>query len=215
MTDTKTPADLNNPPQGWRVANPDATPAVSAALQAGEPVRLEVEAGHADWLAAPNLGDEGDLGIRVTDHDVEGDNELILHPPVLALGVGCEKGSDPTMLIAFVRETLAEAGLSPDSVAVVASIDSKAAEPALTALAADLGVPLRCFDAARLEEEAPRLVHPSDIVFRETGCHGVAEGAALAAAGQDSQLLLPKVKSARATCAVARVNAIAQQEQTR
>ena len=37
------------------------------------------------------------------------------------------------------------------------------------------------FSTARLLEETPRLANPSEIVFRETGCWGVAEGAALAA----------------------------------
>jgi cobalt-precorrin 5A hydrolase/precorrin-3B C17-methyltransferase len=73
-------------------------------------------------------------------------------------------------------------------------------EPAIHAAAAALGVPVRFFGAARLEEEAPRLANPSDLVFREVGCHGVAEGAALAASG--GALLVPKRKSARATCAV-------------
>lgn len=59
------------------------------------------------------------------------------------------------------------------------------------------------FGADRLEAEAPRLQNPSDIVFAEVGCHGVAEGAALAAAGQSGALRVPKQKSERATAAIA------------
>src|SRR5690606_1167345 len=99
-------------------------------------------------------------------------------------------------------ETLA--GLAPKSVACVVSLDVKMDEPAVHALAAELEVPARFFDAARLELETPRLANPSEAVFREVGCHGVAEGAALAAAGPDGALIVPKRKSARATCAVAR-----------
>jgi len=44
---------------------------------------------------------------------------------------------------------------------------------------------------------------PSDIVFSEVGCHGVAEGAALAGGGDDAVLDYPKRKSAMATCAIA------------
>ena len=40
-------------------------------------------------------------------------------------------------------------------------------------------------------------------MFREVGCHGVSEGAALAAAGPDGALIAAKTKSARATCALA------------
>ncbi|HEX2019489.1 MAG TPA: precorrin-3B C(17)-methyltransferase, partial [Aurantimonas sp.] len=44
--------------------------------------------------------------------------------------------------------------------------------------------------------------NPSDIVFAETGCHGVAEGAALAAVGADGRLRLAKRKSRRVTAAL-------------
>ena len=44
----------------------------------------------------------------------------------------------------------------------------------------------------------------SEIVFTEVGTHGVAEAAALAAAGDEAELIVAKRKSRRATCAVAR-----------
>lgn len=195
---------LDDPPPGWHVANPAAAKPVAAALLAGEKVRLEVESGDAGWLAAPSLGDDGDEAIRVTDHDVEGDGELILNPPVLALGVGCERGTEAAELSELVHRTLAEAGLSAASIACVVSLDLKADEPAVQSLAAELGVPARFFTAAELEAETHRLASPSDVVFAETGCHGVAEAAALAAAGAEATLTVAKTKSARATCAVAR-----------
>src|SRR5690606_16036494 len=88
--------------------------------------------------------------------------------------------------------------------ACVVSLDLKAAEPAIHALAAQLGVPARFLPASRLEEEKPRLANPSAEVFAVTGCHGVAEGAALAAVGSSGELVVAKTKSARATCALAR-----------
>ena len=78
----------------------------------------------------------------------------------------------------------------------------KADEAAVHALAAGLGVAARFFDAATLEAQTPRLENPSDVVFREVGCHGVSEGAALAAVGPDGALIVAKTKSARATCAL-------------
>jgi precorrin-3B methylase len=45
-------------------------------------------------------------------------------------------------------------------------------------------------------------------VFREVGCHGVAEAAALAAVGADSALVVAKRKRARVTCAVAEAREI-------
>jgi cobalt-precorrin 5A hydrolase/precorrin-3B C17-methyltransferase len=106
-------------------------------------------------------------------------------------------------VIALLRESFAHAGLALEAIACVASIDLKADETAILEVASELGVPARFFSAAELEAEAPRLRNPSEAVFREVGCHGVAEGAALAGAGPDGALVVPKRKSARATCAVA------------
>src|SRR5690606_35008177 len=60
--------------------------------------------------------------------------------------------------------------------------------------------PLRVFTAAELVAERDRLVNPSAIVEAETGTPGVAEAAALKAGA----LVVPKRKSARATCAIGR-----------
>jgi cobalt-precorrin 5A hydrolase/precorrin-3B C17-methyltransferase len=191
---------LDEPPVGWTLSNPADAKPFSAALLAGGTVRLE---GNAPWLKASRLpfSPEADLVISVTEHAESGSaSRLVYHPPVLTVGVGCERGASAEEVTSLVRETLASAGLAEQSVAALCSIDVKMDEPAIHAVAAALGVPARFFDAARLEEEAPRLANPSDLVFREVGCHGVAEGAALAASS--GTLIVPKHKSARATCAV-------------
>ncbi len=198
---------LDEPPAGWCVANRSMAGPVTAALLAGEPVGLADPAGLAGWLrdSGAFFAEAGDLSIRVTDEATGTPTDaLVLHPPTLALGVGCERGTDPGELIALARATLAGHGLAEGAVAAVTSIDLKADEVAVHGLAEAIGAPARFFDAARLEAEAPRLANPSALVYRETGCHGVAEGAALAAAGPDGTLIVPKTKSRRATCAVAR-----------
>jgi cobalt-precorrin 5A hydrolase/precorrin-3B C17-methyltransferase len=123
---------------------------------------------------------------------------------VLALGVGCERGCTAEELTQLVAATLAEHGLAGGAVAAVVSLDLKADEPAVHALAAHLAVPARFFTPAELLAETARLATPSDAVFRETGCYGVAEGAALATVGAEGTLIVAKQKSRRATCAVAR-----------
>jgi cobalt-precorrin 5A hydrolase/precorrin-3B C17-methyltransferase len=200
---------LDEPPPGWRIATPAAIKPVAAALLAGGKVRLEIEAGNADWLAGLPTAEDGQPLVRITDHAVATDeDELLYNPPVLALGVGCERDCDPAELAGLVGETLAAEGLAPGAIACVASVDLKMDEPAVLALAAQLGVPARFFSAARLNEEAPRLQNPSDIVLREIGCPGVSEGAALAAAGPDSTLVVAKTKSRRATVALARATGL-------
>ena len=196
---------FDEPPASWRVANPDKVKSVTAALLAGNGAHLDIEAGSAEWLAKAPWRNEAPARVIVTDRAVAvGEQALILHPPVLAIGVGCERGATADELRDLVTETLRDAGLAAGAVAAIGSLDLKMDEPAVHAVAAALNVPARFFDAATLEAEAPRLQNPSDIVFRETGCHGVAEGAALALAGPASELVVPKRKSQRATCAIAR-----------
>lgn len=194
---------LDAPPPGWQLADLSDYKAFAASLLARHQVRLE---GQADWLAASDLpfAEDAPLTLTVTERAEAGSAErLVYHPRVLALGVGCERGAAPEELSGLVDRTLKDHGLAKGAVAAVVSLDLKADEAAVQALASALSVPARFFDAATLEAETPRLANPSEAVFREVGCHGVAEGSALAAAGSQGQLVVPKTKSARATCAVA------------
>ena len=131
-----------------------------------------------------------------------GPTHLHFAPQRVALGVGCSRQCPPAELAALVADTLAKAGIAPEAVACVSTIDLKADEPAILELARAMGVPLRLFTAAELEAEHARLQTPSDVVFAEVGCHGVSEGAALAQVGADGALHVAKQKSAHATCAL-------------
>jgi cobalt-precorrin 5A hydrolase/precorrin-3B C17-methyltransferase len=122
---------------------------------------------------------------------------------VLAIGVGAERGVSVDEVAALARATLAEAGLAGQAVACVASLDLKAGEPAILALANSFGVPAQFFDAVTLAKEGARIPNPSEHVRAATGTPSVAEAAALAAAGPDGRLIVAKRKSAHATCAIA------------
>ncbi|MDA4844665.1 precorrin-3B C(17)-methyltransferase [Hoeflea poritis] len=195
---------LDAPPEGYVLLNPQAAKPVMADLVAGETARLK---GSAAWIEQSGipLDENGPVTLTVTDQVQQpGDKELVYAPGTLCLGMGCERGTEPEEAVALAASALREAGLAPQAVAGVFSIDLKADEAAIHAVADHFGVPALFFDAAMLEAEAGRLENPSDVVFAEVGCHGVAEGAALAAAGQSGQLVVAKRKSRRATCAVAR-----------
>ena len=117
---------------------------------------------------------------------------------VLVAGIGCTSTATCDEIVALVAAVLASAGRTPQDLACFATIDSRARAPALLAAASYFGVPLRGFAAAELAAEADRLVTPSDVVADLAGLSGVAEAAALKA----GSLLAPKLKSARATCAI-------------
>ncbi|POF34326.1 precorrin-3B C(17)-methyltransferase [Roseibium marinum] len=202
--DTKLGIALDAPPKGWRLANPDDAKPVMAELLSGASVRIE---GKADWLNEARLPQAEDAAITlaVTEHPLDGSpTRLVYNPLKYAIGVGCARGCGPEELIGLVEQNLASANIAKGAVACVASIDLKADEAAVTALAEHLDVPLRVFSAVELQRETPRLKNPSNVVFAEVGCHGVSEGAALAASGAFGTLTVEKQKTDNATCAIAR-----------
>ena len=126
------------------------------------------------------------------------------HPPCLWLGMGCERDTSLTVLERLVQRVLSQSGLAEAAVAGLASIDRKGDEPALLALAAARGWPLKLFTAAQL---APVVVpNPSEAVAREMGTASVAESAAWLAASvatptdgpQPDQLVAKTIEHAEA-----------------
>ncbi len=127
---------------------------------------------------------------------------LFYRPKSLALGLGCDRATEPGEVRDLVQETLKQRRLSPNSVRGVATISLKQHEPALKELAAQFGVPLTLFSQEELNA-VPGIENPSEVVYRYVRTYGVAEPSALRLAGAE-HLLVPKVKSRKATLAVAR-----------
>ncbi|MEM9496997.1 MAG: precorrin-3B C(17)-methyltransferase [Pseudomonadota bacterium] len=196
---------LDAPPPGWRLSGGAAARDIMADLLSGQNLRLS---GAADWLRPltqrDNVESEQGQEGRVTLSSVAGDKTLVWTEQRLVLGLGCARGAPQQDMLDLVSETLRENRVDAHAIACIATIDLKADEPALHAVARELHVPLRLFSASDLEAEAGRLANPSDVVFAEVGCHGVAEGAALAGAGAGAVLAVEKQKSATCTCAIAR-----------
>ena len=131
--------------------------------------------------------------------------------PLLVAGLGCNRGCPVEPLLALLDETLAGHGLRRSDLHGLASIELKRDEAGLHQLAAELNLPIAFYPAAVLKEYSDRLSRKSEIVFRETGCYGVAEAAALAHAERlvshdfRAELIIPKQKNTDATLAVARI----------
>ena len=184
---------LDEPPEGYALANPEAAKDVMSRMLSGEGASVT---GDAPWLRGLPDGDISiSCGIEPSAADLQ------FHPKTIALGVGCARDCPVEELETLVKDTLKEAGISPAAVHSVNTLDLKADEPAVLALSNTLGRPLRLFDAKELDAQTPKLANPSDIVFAEVGTHGVSEAAALAQSG--GVLKVEKRKTANATCAVA------------
>lgn len=133
--------------------------------------------------------------------------------PIYTLGIGCDRGCPIEEIEALVMQSFEalrskHPHLSMSSIGSISSIDLKADEVGLLAFCSKASLELSVFPATTLRTVEEQLSYKSDIVFREVGCYGVAEAAALlsasAATGNSSELILTKQKSKRATCAIAR-----------
>lgn len=195
-SDSRFAHGLDEPPAGWVLENPQGAKAATAAVLAGAGIRLD---GEAPWLAEAGYPLDPDGAVHVAASWQTGaTGDLVYRPQVVVAGVGCSRGAPADEVIGLIEASLTEAGVSPLSLAALATVDIKADEPALHAAAAHFGAPLRLFSVADLDAERPRLVTPSAVVEAEIGTPAVAESAALKAGA----LLLPKRKSANATCAL-------------
>ncbi len=215
---------------GLAIANPQAIRAVASALLEGQPVGMSTGAGvnlegelpkgialvGASDVAA-NAGVDAPLAalIYVGPEDEAHAREALLaripalphEAPVLRLvapttvvGAGCRRGCDPGALHGAAMAALREAGLDERSVACVASIDLKADEPAMLALAQTLACELHTFSAQELAAQAGDFSH-SDFVEAQVGVGNVCERAAVACG---AALVSPKASHNGTTVALGR-----------
>ena len=115
--------------------------------------------------------------------------------PSYFAGIGCRKGAGADEIVALVQSVLDEAGLSLSDLGGIGTLDRKAAEPGLQETARRLGLPLRMLSAEELDGILPPKQGP---VSDHTGLPGIAE----AIARRMGTVIVPKRKSANATCAL-------------
>ena len=132
------------------IENPQAIKTVNMALLTGAAVEVHDPFGLLS-NRIPNaraVGPGGPLVARVFVDDRLLDappGALILRPPSLVAGIGCNRGTAADEIRELLLATLRDAGLCRASLRGLASIDLKADEPGLIALAQELGLPLEFF----------------------------------------------------------------------
>ncbi|WP_336486289.1 cobalamin biosynthesis protein [Methylobacterium nigriterrae] len=121
--------------------------------------------------------------------------------PSPVAGIGFRRGTEAAEIVALVRRALREA--RADGLSALATAADRADEPALREAAAAFGLaplPLAPEALAAADADVPTR---SARVERLRGIGSLAEAAALAAAGAGARLILPRIASAGATCALA------------
>jgi cobalt-precorrin 5A hydrolase len=203
---------------GLRVENPRAIRIINKAFLADEPVMLDDPMG---WirLSAQSAGVPFQTGqvapggndsacVLVTDQtDFDpAENVLVLRPPSLVLGIGCNRNTPFSEMLAWIETVFTHFHLSTASIGCVASIDLKQDEAAIRQSADHFGVPCRWFSADQLNQ-ARGVLHPSETVQRHVGAKSVCEAAALLAA-RTNELIVPKQSRGNVTLAVARASCL-------
>ncbi len=205
---------------GWTWESADKLTPVSASVVNEERVAVVQESGEPDWWLYDTplpktirvygdvrsaLADEPQAALVVTHRLLEADEEAILangvlyRPKVIALGIGCNRGTAAEEIEAVICETLEELRFSIRSVKAVCTIDLKKDEEGLLAVCAKYGWPLECYTPGELNEMP--MEEPSDTVFKFTGAYGVSEPAAKRYTGAE-RLALTKKKSGNVTISV-------------
>ena len=180
---------------GWRRGTGDWSGLMHMAARGSGPIAVQASHGSRRWLELPAAAGLQTVSNPEAAHpamvvDIHAGEGCRWHPPSLWLGLGCERNTSLSLLERLVDQTLAELQVAPEAVAGLASIDRKADEPALLALAAQRQWPVRWFAAASLASVP--VPNPSPAVAEEMGTASVAEAAALLAAGPGAQLLQAK-----------------------
>lgn len=225
--------DLAAQASGLAIANAAAVKHINAALLRKEPVRLYdplkmLKLGPDPALScfqplepvsAPDRSAERESiarlpsmkrgpAVLVTEYDFSGElpeEVLVLHPRLLAAGIGCKRGTDAQSIVAFIEAVFQRFGLALQSLRCLATLDVKRDEQGLLEAAAYLDIPLFFFTAGELS--AYPVSAPSPKARSAFGLAGVCEPAALAAAGQGEKpscLLVQKQKWQGITLSVAR-----------
>jgi precorrin-4 C11-methyltransferase len=126
---------------------------------------------------------------------------VVLYPPVLAFGIGCNRGTPSIEILEAVNRVLTENDLAPECVCIAGTITDKANEPGLVEACRTMGWEMRVYsheDIAQVEN----IPNPSEVVRKTLGVAGVAEPAAILSAGAD-HVLVAKQKFPNVTVAVA------------
>ena len=173
--------------QGLFVHNPEKIVEISSALLAGEQVSLWSRWPISGKMPAGLVWAERERADVVVDFfpvsPREGEpSPLQLCPGTLRLGMGCRKGASLEAIRALALAVLEQAGVPPQAVEAVCTIDLKRDEPGLLAFCGALELPLTAYSAGELAQ-VPGIFTPSPFGVEVTGVDNVCERSALAEGG--------------------------------
>ena len=126
---------------------------------------------------------------------------MILRPPVLSVGIGCNRGTGVEEIYDFLTHVFKEGDLSIHSIDRLSSIDLKENEKGLLTLAEKMKLPLDFHTKEKLNS-VESIQTPSKMVEKHVGVKSVCEASAILSA-DNGNLIITKKKNKDVTIAVA------------
>jgi cobalt-precorrin 5A hydrolase len=214
------PVDLFGRRFGWQWESAEKLTPVSASVVNEERVAVIQESGERDWWMHETpmpehiklynsigeaMKEQPQAALVVTHRLLTKEEEAILHngvlfrPKVIALGIGCNRGTSAEEIEQGIKETLAELQLSIKSVKAICTIDVKKDEEGLLAVVQKNGWEFIYYPPHELNQIA--IEEPSETVYHYTGAYAVSEPAVKLYTNRN-HLELVKKKSGNMTISV-------------
>jgi cobalt-precorrin 5A hydrolase len=121
---------------------------------------------------------------------------------MIVAGFGCRPGAPASDFVAALAAALDRWGCA--GVTGVAIPHFRADEAGVIAATQKWNLPVSVIEQPGLEQACLRAQTHSTLALEHTGISSIAESAALAATGPDSQLVATRVSAGSVTCAIAR-----------
>ncbi len=122
---------------------------------------------------------------------------------MMALGIGCRKGTAAAVVLAVIDEALQAHDLKLAHPLFIATGGIKAEEEGIREAANQLGADFLILPDEALQAVTSRTLTRSELSLAHTGLPSLSEAAALAAAGPTARLVGPRHVSRGVTCAIA------------
>jgi len=169
---------------GLRISNPDTAKNVAFKLLSGSIIHYDSV---FPILGTPPAGfvesspsDISDFSITYLSSVPE--NTLHLVPPVLTLGIDCEKGTNCKSIQTAFENFMEKCGCHPLALRNVCSIDTNTSEQGLLEFCANIGIPFRTFSAYELSNAPDRFSAP-EVRSSDGGIDNVCERSAVLGSG--------------------------------
>jgi len=122
---------------------------------------------------------------------------------MIVAGLGARAAATAAEMVAAVEDACGRAGFEIADVGIVAGRMHPATDDALREAAVALNSQCMLIDAVALQAQSARCVTHSERALAAAGVPSVAEAAAMAAAGPEGMLFLPRIAFANVTVALA------------